>query len=154
MKLAPIALTLCLGAISVTNTMATTITQTLKFETVVPPDDFTLKPTTPWPAAGAATPFNYDKVTDTFTAYTNELTIQSASHNVAAKLQAVATLKAGKQTIPVEVKLGGTTLTPTAVKVHDKGPAEGKYPLNIVPTGKGHPAGTYTGDVVLIFDGA
>jgi hypothetical protein len=153
MKIIPTALALCLGVVPLASTVAAPVEQLLKFRTVLPPDDFTLKPTTAWPANTVVTSIVYDKALDTFAPYTNELGITSATLNVTAKLEKAVALVAGTNSIPVEVKLGGKALTTTAQQVHPKGAAEVKYPLSIVPTGKNHPAGTYAGEVVLIFDG-
>ncbi|WP_250627526.1 CS1 type fimbrial major subunit [Pinirhizobacter soli] len=153
MKINPIALALCLGLAPIAAAAAAPVEQLLKFKTVLPADDFKIAPTTAWPAATATTDLAYDKTKDTFTAYTNQVGITSATQNVTARLENTAALVAGPNSIPVEVKLGGKVLTTTAQQIHPKGAAEVKYPLNIIPTGKGHVAGTYTGEVVLIFDG-
>ena len=73
--------------------------------------------------------------------------------NVTAKLGKLANLVDGTNTIPLEVKLGDKTLTLNAQQIHPQADAGLIYPLSIQPTGKGHSAGTYAGDVVLIFDG-
>lgn len=146
-------LTMGIALVAVNASVAVPVEQALKFKTVIPPDPFVIKPSTQWPAATAVTTLAYNNATDTFTAYTNSIGITSATLNVTAKLEKAASLVSGANSIPIEVKLGGKALTVTAQQIHPKGAAEVAYPLNIVPTGKDHPAGTYTGDVTLVFDG-
>lgn len=150
MKITPIALAICLG-MPLANAMAAPVQQTLKFSTVIPEEEFKIEPKTPWPTA--VTSLTYDKVKDTFAPYKNEVRITSLTLDVTAKLQKAATLVDGTNVIPLEVKLDDKGLGLTAQKIHSKGSGLA-YLLDIRPrAGSGYPAGTYAGDVVLIFDG-
>lgn len=152
MKIAPIVLALCLGAVPAPSIVAAPIEQSLIFATVIPPNDFKVTPSTPWPTSPHNIP--YDNVTGNFTAYENELTILSNPAKITArvehdpKLQHIGDLAV---TIPVEVKLGTVVLSTTKKIVH-QGNGTAKSQLKIVPTGKGYSEGTYTGEIKLIFE--
>jgi len=154
MKVIPIVLALCLGVVPVASTLANSISQIPKFKTVIPLADFKLTPTTPWPASTVETVITYDKAADIFTPYTNELTITSTEFNVTASVDIDLVLNGPANTkIPVEVMLDGKKLKTASQVIHPKSPLAQKYPLRIVPTGKKHPPGTYTGSFTLFFDG-
>ncbi len=148
------ALAICLGMVPITNAASTPVEQTLKFRAAVPADEFKIEPGTPWPAAGVVTEFKYDKVRNQFTRYTNSLTITSLGHDVTAKIESFGALSDGTNKIWLSVSVAGKPLSPTPKLIHSKGPNAETYELDIVPTPTGTPkAGTYTGDIVLIFDG-
>jgi hypothetical protein len=154
MKIIPTVLALCLSVVPLASTVAAPVEQSLKFSAAVPADEFKIEPGTPWPAAGVVTEFKYNKVNNQFTRYANSLTITSSGHDVTAKIQSPAVLSDGTNTIAVAVQIAGTRLSTTPKMIHPKGPNSGTYELDIVPVPTGSPkAGTYTSEIILIFDG-
>lgn len=155
MKITPIALALCLSVVPVASVVAadppaTQQSITLKFQTIITATPFTIKPKNALPLD--VTDFEYDKIRLRFTSYENEFAIKSAG-KVTAKLEKAAELVAAKNKIPLDVTLGGTKLGTAASEIHAGGTDEKSYNFVISPTGGVlYPAGTYKGDVVLLFD--
>jgi len=151
-KLITVALFLTFAPLA--GVLAAPIQQTLKFSTTVPPDDFTIEPSTPWPGNGEVTTLKYDKVADKFDIYSNNLSILSTAQDVTAKLQSAVELSNGNEKLQGVVTIGKTLLTTSAQLIHPKAAGTEIHPLFIGINPMQNPAaGTYTGDIVLIFDG-
>lgn len=160
MKITPIALALCLSAVPVASAIAadppltTQQTITLKFKAVINQRAFSITPAKKLPTDLEETLFEYDDIRQTFTTYTNQFTVKSDG-KVKAKLEKSAALTGpGKPpaSIPLDVTLGGKPVLPAGLEVHAGGATPTVLDFVISPKGGSYTVGTYTGNVVLIFD--
>jgi hypothetical protein len=119
-----IALFLFLAPVART-TAASQQAVTLKFQTVIAADDAIIRTNTPLPT-------------------TNKVT---------AKLQKNAELINNQnKKINIDVTLADKLLSTTPVLIHSGTPHEASYQFRVHPKDGIHGDGTYTGDVILIFD--
>jgi len=159
MKINHIIIIVLLGLVPLTSASAAPIEQTLKFTTTIPAEDFEIEPRKPWPTNGEVTTLNYDNATGRFEPYENTLKILSTVQDVTAKLQSAAELSNGREKMKAIVlimnqNIGVKEVTTSAQRIHTKAADPAHYSLQVVQGTKNPTAGTYTGDIVLIFEGA
>lgn len=155
MKITPLFLVLGISVVPMANTFgATTETVQLKFQTVVERKDLSIQTRDALPPATEPTNLIYDKVRNTFSSYENAFLITSSS-DVTAKLKnsvELVEVTNNKKKIQVEVKLNSHELTTASYKVHPGSSDELTYAFTVKPKGGKHSDGTYSGDVVIIFE--
>jgi hypothetical protein len=146
-----IALFLFLAPVART-TAASQQAVTLKFQTVIAADDAIIRTNTPLPSETQITAFKYDNIRHTFDSYEN-IFIITTTNKVTAKLQKNAELINNQnKKINIDVTLADKLLSTTPVLIHSGTPHEASYQFRVHPKDGIHGDGTYTGDVILIFD--
>lgn len=155
MKINCIAIAVCLGLVPLASASAAAVEQTLKFKAAIPDEDFTITPETPWPTDDIN--LAYHDATQEINSYNMSMSIVSKTHDIMAKLGKDPLLSLDTDEnigILMNVSIDGAALNTFGRKVHTRAPLGRTHNLSIrthYPASR-YPAGTYTGNIVLIFD--